>query len=231
MKGEIEFRLNGKRFSIDLDLMGHDGGNPFAGLREIIGRNAYFRAFDSSRLSFDTCFDVGANVGLVSEVLSNLGDRQNVVIATEAAYNDHAYSRKLCERHANIRWVAEAVLDGNSESAEHWADSFDWQDVTVTTMPEIVDRFSIERISFLKVDIERSEFSLLTRNNEWLGLVDNLALEVHPAAGAPLILIDVLSDHGSSATWTDEFGDAVALEAIAYLFGSRTDALLPNHGK
>ena len=231
MKGETEFRLNGKRFSIDLDLMGRDGGNPFAGLREIIGRNAYFRAFDPSRLRFDTCVDIGANVGLVSEVLSNLGDRQNVVIAIEAAYSDHAYSRKLCERHANIRWVAEAVLDGNSESAEHWADSFDWQDVTVTTMPEIIDRFSIERISFLKVDIEGSEFSLLTRNNEWLGLVDNLALEVHPAEGAPSILVDVLRDHGFSVIWTDEFGDAVAPEEIAYLYGSRTGALLPNFGK
>ena len=231
MKGETEFRLNGKRFSIDLDLMGRDGGNPFAGLRELIGRDVYFRAFDTGRLRFDTCVDIGANVGLVSEVLSNLGDRRNVVIAIEAAYSDHAYSRKLCERHANIRWVAEAVLDGNSESAEHWADSFDWQDVTVTTMPEIVDRFSIERISFLKVDIEGSEFSLLTRNDEWLGLVDNLALEVHPAAGAPSILVDVLRDHGFSVIWTDEFGDAVAPEEIAYLYGSRTGALLPKFGK
>ena len=91
MKGETEFRLNGKRFSIDLDLMGRDGGNPFAGLRELIGRNVYFRAFDTGRLRFDTCVDIGANVGLVSEVLSNLGDRRNVVIAIEAAYSDHAY--------------------------------------------------------------------------------------------------------------------------------------------
>ena len=98
-------------------------------------------------------------------------------------------------------------------------------------MPEIIDRFSIERVSFLKVDIEGSEISLLTRNNEWLGLVDNLALEVHPAEGAPSILVDVLRDHGFSVIWTDEFGDAVAPEEIAYLYGSRTGALLPNFGK
>ena len=51
------------------------------------------------------------------------------------------------------------------------------------SFPEIISRFNLKRIDFLKVDIKGSEFALFSDNNEWLSLVDKIAMEVHPEFG------------------------------------------------
>ena len=52
-------------------------------------------------------------------------------------------------------------------------------DPPILTMTEIFRLHGLEKIDFLKIDIEGSEFDLFINNNEWLKNVDKIAMEVH----------------------------------------------------
>src|SRR5262249_1553319 len=47
------------------------------------------------------------------------------------------------------------------------------------SMEEIIARHDLGVINFLKVDIEGSEFDLLSSDIEWLSCVENIVMEVH----------------------------------------------------
>lgn len=222
IRGPIEYRLLGRWIPYVVD---SPDGNPFAFLREFAGRNVYFRGFDPTRLAFDVCVDAGANRGVVSAALSALGDHRNRVIAVEALYHDARDWPPLLARHPNIVLEPKALLDGRPESLAYLREEAGARSIEAVTMPALLAAHGIERVSFLKVDIEGGEYALMLHDNGWLAAVDNIVLEVHRALGDPAALAAALRDAGFALLGTDDFGATVAPEDADYLYASRTGAL------
>lgn len=225
MAGALEYRLLGRWVPADLDKL--STGALFSFLREFAGRNVYFRAFAAERLTFDVCFDAGANAGIVSEALSALGDHRNRVFAIEALFYDVPNWPPLLARRANITLIRKALLDGRAESAAYlqaMAGEAAPQ-IAMATMRELIGTYGIERISFFKIDIEGGEYPLLQNDNDWLERVDNIAMEVHRDEGDAAALVESLRRAGFDVVCTDDFGTPTEPHDTAYLYASRTGAL------
>ena len=96
------------------------------------------------------------------------------------------------------------------------------------TMEKILIDNGIERVDFLKMDIEGSEFDLLCADNSWLERVEKIAMEVHQQYGEIKRIIRVLEDYGFQTWIRSKHGVFVddLEDDIGYLF-----ALKPNaHG-
>ena len=226
MRGVIEYKILDRWVRIDLDQF--RAGLVFGFLREFAGRDVYFRGFDTSRLRFDVVIDAGANNGFVSEVFSILGGDENKVISIEPLYNAEAYTKDLLRRKPNIRRVEKAVLDGSVESAAYLYDLIDSRDLQTTTMAEILSENSIDKIQFMKIDIEGGEYPLLQNNSAWITLVDNLVMEVHQGLGDAEQLVHRLRSSGFTVLCTDNFGEPVEARVVDYLYASCTGALKAN---
>ncbi len=223
MRGIVEYRLLGRWIPVDLEQ--YRDGTPFAFLREFAGRNAYFRCFDPDRLRFDVAVDAGANAGIVSEALSVLGGGRNRVLSVEALFHSGRTWDALLERCPNIVLIRKALLDGQPESAAYLRSLAPGDSLELTTMPALMAAHGVDRVSFMKIDIEGGEFSLLRHDNAWLAAVDNIAMEVHRDVGPAEALVGSLRQHGFDVVCTDDFGRPVAPRDSDYVYASRTGAL------
>jgi FkbM family methyltransferase len=63
------------------------------------------------------------------------------------------------------------------------------------TINELLSRYSIDHVNFLKVDIEGAEFAVF-RNSEWLDRVEAVAMETHPLLGNVEKLVSIFVSRG-----------------------------------
>jgi FkbM family methyltransferase len=91
------------------------------------------------------------------------------------------------------------------------------------TMLDVCRLYELKKIDFLKIDIEGSEFDLLTNNNEWLKNVDKIAMEVHQDFGALSSITEVLTKfdfkiwlRNKNGSFVDELSDP-----IGYLYACK----------
>ena len=68
----------------------------------------------------------------------------------------------------------------------------------VLNMNEVLK--DVEKVDFLKMDIEGSEFDLLSNNTKWLAKVDKVSAEVHSEFGDINWLKETLEKHGFEVT-------------------------------
>ena len=223
MQGRIDYKI--LNFWINIDLDQFRPGLAFSFLREFAGRDVYFRRFDKSKLKFDTSIDIGANNGFVTEVFAIASAGKGKIISVEPLYNSELYTKNLLERHPNVIRIEKAVLDDNPESAKYLEDLVNLQDLATTTIERIYDDYSIEKVNFMKIDIEGGEFSMF-RETKWLDSVENLVMEVHEGHGNPVLLTDALVASGFSVACTDNFGNTVPASHVDYLYASRNGALV-----
>ncbi len=64
------------------------------------------------------------------------------------------------------------------------------------SLNDLLSRYNIDKVDFLKMDIEGSEFDLFSRDTEWLPKVDKIAAEVHSKFGDLNLLAEQLRKHG-----------------------------------
>jgi FkbM family methyltransferase len=57
-------------------------------------------------------------------------------------------------------------------------------EVSVLTVPELLDRAGWSQVDLVKIDIEGTERELLSQNNDWLDRVSVIVLEIHPNTSA-----------------------------------------------
>jgi hypothetical protein len=94
------------------------------------------------------------------------------------------------------------------------------------SVSEILARYDIKSVSFLKMDIEGAEFPVFRCSYPWLGAVENIAMEVHAHAGNPDEIIDLLKLAGFAVTASDSDLHRVGKGArVSYVYASRTGAL------
>jgi FkbM family methyltransferase len=175
-------------------------GECFGGAREMYGRQVYFAQPQMRISSGDLVVDLGANRGLFSLIALKMGAAR--AIAVEAQSGFIPLIRELLEKNGCLdRAVLECCMVGpnsgvlaDSEAASrasHWGGKPPTRSLT-----ELLSRHGFDRIDFLKMDIEGSEFDLLAMDAEALTKVRRIAMEVHPQFGDPEIIRRLLLDAG-----------------------------------
>ncbi len=164
-------------------------GDLFSGAREIYGRRVYFALPHFRIHPGDVVVDLGANCGIFTTLAACVARK---VIAVEAQIGFCSEIRRNLERnrcYANV--AVEFGLVGASsgsfaddqliETSSH----FNGVRPPVLALRDVFDRHGAERVDFMKIDIEGSEFALFNEADEWLPRISKIAMEVHPVFGDP----------------------------------------------
>jgi hypothetical protein len=96
---------------------------------------------------------------------------------------------------------------------------------TATTVEEVMDRFDLQHVDFLKMDIEGAEFAIFRDSVKWLERVDNLAMEVHNPIGDPGEIVKRLQGAGFRAKCANENGEPIDAREACYIYASRIGSL------
>ena len=172
-------------------------GTSFSGAREMYCRRVYFAEPSVQLHSDDVVIDLGANQGLFSLLASKVASR---VISVEAQSEMHKqFLQPRLGHAANVTLVhgliaAESGVFASQQSrreASHWR-----EEPASVSLENLLLKYSIDRIGFLKCDIEGSEFSLFNRSHGWIDIVERIAMECHPDHGEIDELVHTLQSAG-----------------------------------
>ncbi len=164
------------------------------------GRQVYFALPELRIEPGDAVVDLGANRGLFSLLALRLGAQRAIAVEAQGGFIPlirQLLDRNGCADRALVEWCmvgaeAGALADpAVAEAASHWQAG-----VPIRSMRELLERSGIQRIDFLKMDIEGSEFDLLAHDNAWLRDVRRLAMEVHKDFGEPALVARILAQAG-----------------------------------
>lgn len=134
--------------------------------------------------------DCGANIGLSAVWFANAYPDAKI-IAVEPDPVNYSYLRKNTSAYPNVVclnnavWTKKTMLQMVDPGPGNWSlqtkEASDQQGmVESVTLPEIMERFSLNQIDLLKIDIEGAEKELLlSASEEWLSRTKVLAIELH----------------------------------------------------
>ncbi len=161
------------------------GKHAFSGLREIWVRDVYTRGSFLKVPDGGTVVDMGANMGNFSAMA--LASNSTIrLIAVEPSsqhaakwhdtikINNFVDRATLCESFVG-HFTAKQQQDFDTDAY--------YQTATIIPEADFLERYKIDRIHFLKCDIEGSEFFLMEPNSRILDITDRIAIELHDFGG------------------------------------------------
>jgi FkbM family methyltransferase len=202
-------------------------GKYFGLAREIYCRKCYFPLPSYWLKPTDCVVDLGANVGCFSTLA---GLHANKVIAVEAQ------SGFAGELEANFR--QNNVLDKvrvefgvigsrcgvfGDETQLKQASHYEFCCPSIS-FSDLIERYQLEKIDFLKVDIEGSEFDLFDDCTSWLWRVRKIAMEFHLGFGDVDAIIKTLKNQGFHAWPANKAGRTITdfkKVNIGYIFANK----------
>lgn len=137
--------------------------------------------------------DAGANAGYAT-VWFALRFPSATVIAIEPDPGNLELLRRNTEGLANVRLVNAALMSEPGSADLIDTGSGPWAMrvgaagagagnvvgmVRCVSMPQILDEFGIDRVGYLKIDIEGGEVEVLNSSGPWMDRVDAIAIELH----------------------------------------------------
>jgi FkbM family methyltransferase len=205
------------------------------GAREMYCRNVYLRS--GVRLpAAGWVLDLGSNRGLFS-VLAAIEGADVVAVEAQEGYEKEIRALMALNRISPDRVRIETALIASSSPAVAQVGTVTDDDLWraspyapadrpgSVSVPELMDRYAIDRIAVLKMDIEGSEFCVMHPDSDlsWLTRVDQITMEVHPAFGSVPMLVETLAGSGLRVWTTDNEGNPVAAHSadVGYLYGIR----------
>jgi FkbM family methyltransferase len=227
MRGKLRFHVLDKSLTFDVDAINTTSGNGYAFLRELFVRQIYFRAF--RQLRFDTCLDLGCNTGVVASCLRSLGGPNSRVYGVDPfSYPDSAF-RTTAATTPGVT-LEQRVLCGepirhDAEQLRALCEPYGFDPSLAATVDEVMDAHHLDRVDFLKMDIEGAEFLIFRDSVRWLERVDNLAMEVHTHAGDPTEIVERLQSSGFKVKWLSDSGYPTGTRDAGYIYASRNGSL------
>ncbi|MBI3766237.1 MAG: FkbM family methyltransferase [Ignavibacteriales bacterium] len=185
------FKVFGKNIHLD--------GALFGGAREIYGRKVYFALPDFFLKPTDIVVDLGANAGVFA-VLAALLAEKVIAVEAQSGFINEIYSntkKNDCSDKVSVEFGLVGAHTGvfsnkkNLEVASHFGKM-----PPILSLGGIIARHRLGTINFLKVDIEGSEFDLMSGDINWLAFVEKLVMEVHLEFGDPAKLVEILQSNG-----------------------------------
>jgi FkbM family methyltransferase len=222
MSGVLRFHMLGRDFTVDATT-----GSNYPFLREFFVRQIYFREF--KQLSFDTCLDLGCNIGEVSSFLKQLAGPNGRVVGVDPLTYPGNVVRSAIATIPGIN-IHQGVLCGESirhdSAALHaMCDPYDFDINLAITVDELRKLYQLDHVNFLKMDIEGAEFNIFRDSVSWLEGVDNLVMEVHNNVGDPTEIIRRLEQEGFRVKWRDDAGYPVRSQDAGYIYASKIGSL------
>lgn len=202
--------------TIDALLDGFGDTATFGTIREMFGGDVYLRAFRDLG-SMETVADLGSNRGFFSLIAAKLWNpRQIVSVEPQLQYNA-VFATIIQENGLDAARIARINKFASGTD--------DDRNVSVAG---IMQQFGLDRLSFVKCDIEGGEFSAFKDNPDVVSRIDNLAMEVHPQHGSVAKLVEFLRSTGMQVAPADQHCNVVAPDDAMYVYGSRLGRLAPH---
>ena len=186
-------------------------GKQFGYANEIYNRKVYFTLPGFRIQKNDTVVDLGSDGGVFTVLAALLGGG---VIAVEPNKESIKYLIQNAKKNNCLDKIK--IYNGVVGSGSGVIKELEVRGVTDNSlnvqqfsMKQLIQENSIEKIDFLKVDIEGSEFDLFGHDLDWLKRVKRLAAEVHLNFGNPNSIKDKLEFYNFDVTLLNLDGKAV----------------------
>lgn len=195
----------------------------FAGAREMYARQVYFAEFPLP--SSGWAIDLGANAGLFSTLAATHG-LSVLAVEPQPGFEQRFADRMTRNGVPRERWALEHAFIGDGGML---ADDGEWNATThgggvrppVISFEALLKRHGIERVEFLKMDIEGAEYDLFAKP-DWLMKVERLAMEIHGEHGDPNAVARTLRDTGFNVRLRDiDLQPRSTLNETGYLYAWR----------
>jgi len=215
MGSNVVMTVGGKRIVVPVGeitalIEARDPTPTFGAMREMYAGNVYLAPFESG-FRARTVVDLWSIRGLVS-ILAAIALGAHTVVGVEpSTYYQPVLARLVEANGLESRGIHRVSAFVSSESGPG-----------KVTIDEIMNRYGMDRIEFLKCDIEGGEFDVFLQNNAFLAKVDRLAMELHPKEGDVEALCRALSERGFRPKVTDQFGNDAPSKQGHYLYATRT---------
>ncbi len=215
MSRRVRVKVFGRHFIIDCrhvdDSVNEPGGATFVYVREIYIWNCYLRhhAVDPSTLK--NVIDLGGNRGLFTLLAANF-DGQVVYVECNPKFIPPLQHNLKLNGFRNVAIENVFVGDGGLNVGMR---------VHTKSLSDILRDHAMERVDFLKVDIEGSEFALF-KEAHILDRVQRLTMEVHQEYGDVNELIKTLTESGFRVISCNGTCEVTAdITKVCYLYASR----------
>lgn len=190
------FRYRNNKFYFDCefcDAQLDEDSFGFGIVREIYVRDCYFRWHPPSVYeNAKVVVDLGANRGAFSSLMTTTA---KFVLSVECGKQYSHIIEHNFSRNGFSTFSIENLFVGTGGTTESASSHI--------TMNDLLDRYGLDEVDFLKMDIEGSEFSLF-ETADWLKRIRALSMEVHVNEGNPESILESLRAYGFSYKVTDE---------------------------
>lgn len=152
---------------------------------------AYRQVFIDDDYAFDyprdpsVIVDAGAHIGCASVWFARRFPRARIISVELDRANFELLERNT-SRLANVTAIHAALWPTSGQVSIENPDDETWsfrategEGVGAVTIPELMERFGIDRIDLLKLDIEGAEADVLAASGPWIGDVDMVVAELH----------------------------------------------------
>ena len=163
---------------------------------EIFWKNVYFIPFEF-RTNIKNIVDLGAHIGLTSIYYSLIYPNAKIY-SVEASIGNFQLLKQNLENSENVELIHSAIysFDGevkfdNSGLTYNHKISASGDSIPSISIKTLMNKYNIDKIDLLKIDIEGSEQFLLSQNNEWLAKVENIIIEIHPPYDISYLIEDI----------------------------------------
>jgi len=191
-----KFNYRGSEFIFDCEFCDNvldEDSYGFGIAREIFIRDCYFKLHPDWVYNLaNTIIDLGGNRGAFSTLMTNTAERIVIVECFEQ-YEQIIHNNFKNNGFHNYALETSFIGEGGMTVS----------DSQTINMDELFDRYKLDEVDFIKMDIEGSEFSLF-KNANWLDRVKALSMEVHAECGHPSTITNILQAKGFSYRTADE---------------------------
>jgi len=242
VKRSITVNYKGVKVTVNcprIDVLLGEESPIFSRAREMYAKDVYLKPFVLSRIPFHVVIDAGGNCGLFTIFAAQLAARVIWLEVQETKYQPAlAVLRESNHPKGEIIQVG-GLLVGSTEKCHLQSGvmhslpkSETVREIlryvgrgAVVTMRDLLDTYVNERVSFLKMDIEGYEFSVMQDADDWIQQVDNIALEVHRDAGDPREIVEALERNTFRVVTADSELRPTSAATADYIYASATGAL------
>lgn len=213
------FRINGQDIRLD--------GKYFGYASEIYGRKVYFALPKFKLPRGGIIVDLGADGGVFT-VLAALFNNKVIAVEANLSWFEDLKKNALFNN-CQDKIIPTAGIVGPGTGWISGLKNFNilgWQskEPPVLSLNRLLEDYNIEKVDFLKIDIEGSEFDLFCDNSSlWLPKIKLIAMEVHTQFGDIEEIKNILKDNNFEVQYVDlnkKIVSEIKGEA-GYLFASR----------
>jgi FkbM family methyltransferase len=201
------------------------GEGVVSGVREMYVRDCYLQGGTLAIHDGDTVVDLGANVGNFTNLALAHGDAVRVVAVEPSRGLNDAFEKSVGGNpgfRSRVALIRGFLGEPCEKQLSLTRDDRNYRDAEWLSETAFLEKAGIDRVDFLKCDIEGGEFALLGPGSRLVDMARSLAVEIHAFAGNVDALVASLHDRGLVPRHRDNHPDGSCI-----LLASRDNAPAP----